>query len=37
MLMENKDIKALADRIYAEYSHLFPSLYPDIPLITPKI
>jgi FeS assembly protein IscX len=37
MLMENKDIKALADRIYAEYSHLFPSLYPDIPLNTPML
>ncbi|MDY0343622.1 MAG: hypothetical protein RBR28_08615 [Lentimicrobium sp.] len=35
--MENKDIKALADSIYAEYDHLFPSLYPDIPLNTPML
>lgn len=36
MIMEN-DIIALADSIYAEYGHLFPSLYPDIPLNTPML
>ena len=36
MIMEN-DIIALADSIYLEYGHLFPSLYPDIPLNTPML
>ncbi|GAB1405321.1 MAG: Fe-S cluster assembly protein IscX [Lentimicrobiaceae bacterium] len=35
--MQNIDIIALADSIYEDNKHLFPSMYPDIPLNTPML
>lgn len=36
-MLTKTEIKALAGSIHKEYGHLFPSLYPDIPLSTPML